>query len=154
MVNSPLTKPTLLQKLHLASSLLLFCGFARLFFHENYFTSSTATGSTVAMAISVAGKKETEGAKRKKERKREKVFRVDREITGFIIFSQLILSISGDRAKAARRESLCLCLSSNKLLLGSGPCRPHSLIKWDQTYIPLTSSSLLLRNLKVQRQIP
>lgn len=49
------------------------------------------------MAISVAEKKrESEGEKK------GKAFRVDREITGFIIFSQLILSITNDRATAAR----------------------------------------------------
>lgn len=33
-------------------------------------------------------------------KKKEKVSRVDREITGFIIFSQLILSVTDDRVTA------------------------------------------------------
>lgn len=43
-----------------------------------------------------------EGAKKKKG----KVFRADREITGFIIFSQLILSITNDRAMAGTLKEL------------------------------------------------
>lgn len=42
--------------------------------------------------------KKREGREREWEiKKKEKVLRVDREITGFIIFSQLILSITNDR---------------------------------------------------------
>lgn len=60
------------------------------------------------MAISVAGKKkrareqgrEGEREQKKRKKKKGKVFRADREITGFIIFSQLILSITNDRATA------------------------------------------------------
>lgn len=44
-----------------------------------------------------------EGAKKKKK---GKVFRADREITGFIIFSQLILSITNDRATAGTLKEL------------------------------------------------
>lgn len=88
-----------------------------------------------------------------REQKKRKVFRVDREITGFII-SASWFSLSAMTGRRQACSSLCLRLSGNKLLLGSGLCRTHSLIKWDQTYIPLTSTSLLLRNLKVQRQVP
>lgn len=52
------------------------------------------------MAIFEPGreKKKREGREREWEiKKKEKVLRVDREITGFIIFSQLILSITNDR---------------------------------------------------------
>lgn len=54
------------------------------------------------MAISVAEKKENE----REQKKKGKVFRVDREITGFIIFSQLILSITNDRATAGTVKEL------------------------------------------------
>lgn len=51
------------------------------------------------MAISVAEKGEWGGGQKK-------VSRVDREITGFIIFSQLILSITNDRATAGTVKEL------------------------------------------------
>lgn len=61
------------------------------------------------MAISVPEKKEREmerGREGAKKKKRRKVFRVDREITGFIIFSQLILSITNDRVTAGTLKQL------------------------------------------------
>ena len=77
---------------------------------QDYFSTGTTlhpqqlflTGSTVAMAMSVAEKRE----RVQKKEKKEKVFGVDREITGFIIFSQLILSITNDRATAGTVKEL------------------------------------------------
>lgn len=78
----------------------MFGGFARLFFHGNYFTSSTATPYRIYSCHgNICGRK-------KKREKKGKVFRVDREITGFIIFSQLILSITNDRATAGTLKEL------------------------------------------------
>lgn len=49
------------------------------------------------------GEKEREREKESQEEKRKKVLRVDREITGFIIFSQLILSITSDRVTTSTK---------------------------------------------------
>lgn len=104
------------------------------------------TGSTVAMAICVVEKKSPQ----KKEKGRSVQTWQGNNWFHYIQPADSPMTVQWQ----ARWKRLCLCLSRNKLLLGSGLCGPHSLIKWDQTYIPLTSLSLLLRNLKVQRQIP
>lgn len=79
---------------------------------QDYFSTGTTlhpqqllnTGSTVAIAISGQGGKN--GEKQRERKEEEKVFTVDREITGFIIFSQLILSITNDRAVAGTVKEL------------------------------------------------
>lgn len=90
--------------------LLLFWGFARLFFHGNYFTSSTATPYRIYSCHgNICGRKKKRARERGREgakKKKGKVFRADREITGFIIFSQLILSITNDRAMAGTLKEL------------------------------------------------
>lgn len=108
-VNNPLKAKLPNPHLFLQLHLLLFWGFARLFFHKNYFTSLTATPYRIHSCHGniLAEKKKTE-RERKGERgvgsEEEKVFTVDREITGFIIFSQLILSIISDRMVAGTEE--------------------------------------------------
>lgn len=131
------------------------------------------TGSTVAMAIFEPGKEEKRERKKESGREKEKriggkknclcwesgavVLRVDKEIAGLVLLSQLlILPITDDRGdERPCKGSQRLHLSGNKLAPGGQGCAGHTLlIKWAQTYIPLTSCSRLLRNLKVQRQIP
>lgn len=58
------------------------------------------------MAISVPEKKRERNGEREQKKEKRKVFRVDREITGFIIFSQLILSITNDRVTAGTLKQL------------------------------------------------
>lgn len=127
--NAKFPNPHLFLQLHL----LLFWGFARLFFHRNYFTSSTATLYRIHSCHGNiwARKKKKKKLERTREgregKKREKVFTVDREITGFIIRSQMIPSITIGSSVAE------LCMSSDRLLLGSRCCGPRLLIKWAQT---------------------
>lgn len=127
---------------------------------QDYFSTGTTLhpqqllhpGSTVAMAISVAWKKTrlSERGRSQKEKKKEKSIQSWQENNWFHYIrpaDSLYHQWQGDDKQ--QWKGLYLCLNSNKLLLGSGLHRPYSLIKWDQTYIPLTSSSLLLKNLKV-----
>lgn len=51
-----------------------------------------------------------EGEREGECKKKKKLFTVDREITGFIIFSQLILSITNDRAAAGAVKELVFVL--------------------------------------------
>lgn len=62
------------------------------------------------MAISVSEKKGREREGETERTKKGKAFRVDREITGFIIFSQLILSITNDRPTAGTVKELVFVL--------------------------------------------
>lgn len=97
--------------------LLLFWGFAGLFFHGNYFTSSTATPYRIHSCHgNICGRKKKKERQRQREREckeddekkkeKKKVFTVDREITGFIIYSQLIPSVTDDRATAGPVKEL------------------------------------------------
>lgn len=98
-VNNPINAK-FLNRTSICLPLCSFWGFERLFFFFwNYFTSYSHSIQDLQLPWQYLFRGEREEEReRTEEEKKKKVFWVDRELTGFIILSQLILSITGEGA--------------------------------------------------------